>query len=410
MLVRGDLDELVHQHGRAVVDIAGFGEVEDHHLMILDVVADHPHQLVGGGDREAAAQRHQPDSRRERVGADAGLFGQERHVEQRHGDDAVEFQALQLACVRHPGRDQPDRHRRDQVDEHREPERQQHHEQVFAAHAVHAGDHPPVDDVPSHLHQDARQHGMRNRLHEAAQAQQQRQHHHRAQRARDLRRAAGADVDHRSHGGPRTGNAAEQPGNNIAEALADQLAVGVVTGAGHRVRHQRGKQAVHGPEQRENEGRLDCAHQKANRGQREMQLRQPGGYRPDHRHVTQRQHAEQRADDQGYQRSGHEPGPLARPQHADEEGGQGDGEGVDVGVGQGGRQCANRTERPAQRRRRAQKRQDLDQHHDDADARHEPGHHHVRRISHEAPDPHHAQEHLQQAAHHHHDERLGQVG
>jgi hypothetical protein len=57
------------------------------------------------------------------------------------------------------------------------------------------------------------------------------------------RAAAGADVDHRAHGGAGAGDGAEQAGHGVADALPHQLAVRVVAGAGHVVRHQRGEQA-----------------------------------------------------------------------------------------------------------------------------------------------------------------------
>ena len=251
---------------------------------------------------------------------------------------------------------------------------------------------------------------MRDRLHETTEAEQQGQHHQRAQRTRHLRPAPGTDVDDRTHRGPGTGNAADQSRHHVADALPDQLAVGVVARSRQRVGHQRGKQAVHGAEQRENQGRLDGTHQESGGRQRELQLRQPDRHRPDHRHVSQRQDTEQRAGDQRHQRPRHEPGPALRPQHAHDEGRKGDGKGVDVDVLQRIRQGAERSERSAERGRRAQERQRLDQHDDDADAGHEAGHHHVRRISHEAAEPQHPQQHLQQPAHHHHGQGFGQVG
>ena len=195
---------------------------------------------------------------------------------------------------------------------------------------------------------------MRNRLDVASETQQQRQHEHRAQRTRHLRLSASADVDHRSHGGPGAGNAADQPGNHVANPLADQLAVGVVPRAGQRVRDQGGKQTVHRAEQRENEGRLDSTHQERSRGQAEMKLRETARQRPDHRHTAQRQHPEQRADDQRNQRPRHEPGPPARPEHSHDQGGGGDGKGIEVDVAERIRQRPHRAHRSAQRRGRAQ--------------------------------------------------------
>ena len=63
------------------------------------------------------------------------------------------------------------------------------------------------------------------------------------------------------------------------------------------------------------------------------------------------------------------------------------------------RQGPNDPNRPARGAGRAQKRQSLQEHDDNADAGHEPGNHRIRREGDEAADAHHAQQDLYEAGH-----------
>ncbi len=161
----GDIHELLYDHGGAVVEVGGFREVEDDDLVILDVRADHPDQLIGGGHGETPPEHHQTDPRRVQVRLDSVfLFGEKGLVQHRHGDHAVEFQAFQLPRVGHARGNQPYRHGGYQIDEHRKAQRDQHDQKMFALDAVDAGEQTPVNDVPADLHQDAGENSVRNRL------------------------------------------------------------------------------------------------------------------------------------------------------------------------------------------------------------------------------------------------------
>ena len=205
LLARGREQPSDH-HGGAVVDVGGAGEVEDHHVVVLDVAADHTVQLLGRGDREAPVESHQAGPGRVPVDRARFLLAREEDmVQQRHRHHAVEFQPFQLPRVHHPGRDQPDGHRGDEVDEHRQPQCKRNDEQMFPPDAVDVGEERPVDDVPADLHENPGQDRVGDRLDVSAQSQQQAQHQQRAQGPRHLGGASGADVGHRAHGGARAG-------------------------------------------------------------------------------------------------------------------------------------------------------------------------------------------------------------
>ena len=59
---------------------------------------------------------------------------------------------------------------------------------------------------------------------------------------------ASADVGRRAGDGGGGGNAAEERRHDIAEPLANQLAIGLVFGAGHAVQHHSAQQGLNRPE------------------------------------------------------------------------------------------------------------------------------------------------------------------
>ena len=204
-------------------------------------------------------------------------------VQQRHRDHAVQLQALELPCGDHPRHDQTNHHRGDQIEEHREAESDRHHQQVLPPHAVDAGEEPPVDDIPTHLHQDSGQDRMGYRLDVAAETQNQAQQDRGAQRPRDRGPAPGARVNHRTQGGPGAGQTTDNARDYVADPLAHQFPVGIVTGAGHRIGDQRGEEAVDRAEERQGHGRLQGAHQKVERENRPRQVGKAGRHIADDR-------------------------------------------------------------------------------------------------------------------------------
>src|SRR5690606_31834282 len=104
---------------------------------------------------------------------------------------------------------------------------------------------------------------------------------------------AGPDVDHGTHGGTGTSDAAEEAGDGVANALANQFLVGVVACAGHVVRHQGCQQAVDGTEQGEYESRLHDHGDGVTGKLRHVDAWQAGG------DVTKNRHAADEDTDQG---------------------------------------------------------------------------------------------------------------
>ena len=184
---------------------------------------------------------------------------EERPIQHGDGDDAVELQLFQLFRVGHSRCDQSDGDCGDQVHEHGEAQRHQHDHEVIAADSADAGKKIPVDDVPTDLHEDAGQDGVRNRLHVSAETQHQRQQEDRPQCAGCPRGSAGAYVGHGPQGGPGSGHAPEYSRDHVADALTHQFPVRIVPRTGQRVGHQRSEEAVDRAQQGENEGRLQRA-------------------------------------------------------------------------------------------------------------------------------------------------------
>ena len=340
--------------------------------MILDIRADHRNQTVRRCDGETPLEAHHPDSRRKWVRrSHVFLPCKERPVQERHGYHAVEFQVFQLPRMGHSRSDEPDGHRGDQVDEDSESKRRQHDHQVFAAQAVQAGQQAPVDDVHADLDQDAREHGIGNRLDIGSESKHQRQQEQRKADARHAGTTARSDVGHRQHRRPGAGQPSEQTRNHVADALPHQLAIRFVLRPGHRVGNQGDEQAVHGTEQGEDERRLQRARQEAGGRQRELQLRHPGRYLPNDGRIAQPQHAQQGAGDQRHQWRGQEIRQAAGPEKTNRQRHGRDREGAGIDVAERLRQCAKRRYRTPGSHRHPQKRHDLDQYDDDADAGHE---------------------------------------
>ena len=97
-------------------------------------------------------------------------------------------------------------------------------------------------------------------------------HHTRKRRA-----ASGLHVGDGAHRGASTGQTAQQRCTHVSKALANQLAIGVVLGAGDVVGHQRGEQRVDRAEHRQGE-RITAQHAQITQCQlRPTQLREPLG-------------------------------------------------------------------------------------------------------------------------------------
>ena len=97
-------------------------------------------------------------------------------------------------------------------------------------------------------------------------------HHTRKRRA-----ASGLHVGDGAHRGASTGQAPQQRSTHVSEALANQLAIGVVLGAGDVVGHQRGEQRVDRAEHRQGE-RITAQHAQITQRQlRPTQLREALG-------------------------------------------------------------------------------------------------------------------------------------
>ena len=405
IFARGDVHELFDDHGRAVVDVRGPGEIEDDDVMVLDVFADHPYQFLGRGHGETAPERDQADPGRELVYAGTFFFlRKELTVQQRNGHHAVQFEVLQFPGVGHAGDDQSDRHRGDQVDEHGQSQGDQQNEEMFPSQTVDPRQHPPVDDVPTHLHEYARQHGMGDRFDDPAQAQEQPQQNDRADHAGQAGRSACPDIGYRAHGGAGAGESAHQSGHHVADALPHQFLVRPVARTRQRIGDKGGEQAVHGTEQGEDERGFDGAKQEVGRGRHEDDLGQAGGYDPDDRYFGEPEHAQQRAGDQGDEGAGHDFRQSPWPEYADGQGDEGDRESAVVDVPDGFRQYANGADDATRRGRRADEGQGLNQHDDQADPGHEPRDHHVGSVGDVTADPQHAEQNLKESAQHDHDQ------
>ena len=117
-----------------------------------------------------------------------------------------------------------------------------------------------IDDVQAHFDQDSGQCRVGYIGCDGPHTQNNRGQHHRMDHAGNFGVPARADIHHRAHGGAGTGDATEQARHCIADTLANQLLIGVVSGPGHVIRHQRGEQTVDGPQHSQNKGRFQHQH------------------------------------------------------------------------------------------------------------------------------------------------------
>ena len=271
------------------------------------------------------------------------------------------------------------------------------------------GEEAPVDDVPADLDQNARESGERNRLDVGPETQQERQQEQREYRARRPGPPAGAYVGHRIHGSPGAGQSADEARERVADALAYEFPVRVVARAGERVGHQAGEQTHHRADERENERGLHGARQKSRRGQPQLQPRQAGRHLPDDGRVAQPQDAHERADDEPHEGSRQNfPEPLG-PEDRNAEGDNANAEGARVDVAQRLWQRRNHAHRAAGHGGRTEKGQDLNRHHEHADAGHETRDDHVGRVGHEAAQLQYAQKRLEESAQHDHRQGFGEI-
>ena len=100
----------------------------------------------------------------------------------------------------------------------------------------------------------------------------------------------------------------------------------------------------------------------------------------------------------------------ARPEKPDGERDRADGEGAGIEAAHRRRKRPGGAHRPAGLPRSAEQRQRLHQHDDDADAGHEAGNDHMRRVGHEAADPRHAEKHLQKTGQNDDRQGFGEAG
>ena len=164
------------------------------------------------------------------------------------------LQSAHLVDGEDVGDEHTDTNRHDQIHKHRQSDHQIHDHRAADRDAVGAPDEAPVDDVDTHLEGDAGQHGLGNLGRQPAAGQDD---HHQDQRPADAREGAAAprlDVHHRAHRGAGTGDATEQAGHEVAEALTDQFLVGVVLRSGDAVGDHSRQQSVDATEHAQDGG------------------------------------------------------------------------------------------------------------------------------------------------------------
>ena len=223
----GDLGE-VEDHGAAIPDgvvlaADGLSNTEDHCSVELE-----EQDLTAGGIEQLT------------------FFVADLEVAVTGADrlNALALQGAHLVDREDVGDEDADAHGGDQVHQNGEGNHQIHNQRTADRDAVGALDEAPVDDVDTDLQGDAREDGLRDLGGHAGEGED---HHHQDQGAADAREGAAAaalDVDHGAHGGAGAGQATEEAGGEVAEALANQFFVGVVLGAGDAVGHHRGQQGI----------------------------------------------------------------------------------------------------------------------------------------------------------------------
>ena len=165
-----------------------------------------------------------------------------------------------------------------QIEDHRQQEGQHQHQQVAAGRAPAEPDEgAPLAHVVGDAEQDGGNAGHGNQRGVGHQHHQHQHKHQRVYHAGHRRAAAGLDVGGGAGDGAGGGDAAEQGGADVADALCDQLRVGVVVGGHHAVRHHAGQQALDSRQDRNGERAGDHALHGGKRKVRQREAGQPVG-------------------------------------------------------------------------------------------------------------------------------------
>jgi hypothetical protein len=191
---------------------------------------------------------------------------------------------LHLDALRHAphevqgGQDHADVDRHHEVGEHREGEggEQDRHVRPRRA-AQHVDEVLGLAHVPGHQEEDRREGGDRHVHEQRRRGEQDQEQREAVHQARQGARAAGPYIGGGAGDGAGGGDAAEQRREQVGEALADQLLVGVVLGAGHAVCHHRREQGLDGAEHGDGEGRADELEDARQSEGRELEGREPPG-------------------------------------------------------------------------------------------------------------------------------------
>ena len=118
-----------------------------------------------------------------------------------------------------------------------------------------------IDDAPADGDKDAGEDGKWHVFDQASEAEHDGEKQKRMGHAGELGAPTAFDVDDGAHGGAGTGKAAEETCNSVADALTDELAVGVVLCLCNIVCHDGGEESIDGAETREGETRDDGGHE-----------------------------------------------------------------------------------------------------------------------------------------------------
>jgi len=144
---------------------------------------------------------------------------------------------LAHALDEQPGRQQqPDAYRQHHVEQHGEDQAGQQHQHVAArGDAQHVHHVRCFAHVPGHYHQQRRQCCHWQIAEQRRQPENRDQHHAGVDHRGQWRKRAGPDIGRAAGDGGGRGDATEQWRDQIAQPLADQLAVGLVAAAGHAI-------------------------------------------------------------------------------------------------------------------------------------------------------------------------------
>ena len=127
---------------------------------------------------------------------------------------------------------------------------QHHHDVVLRRVAQQIDDFMRLTHVPCHHQQQGGHRRQRQPGEQWGEDQQRQDHQQGVDHGGNRRCGAGADVRRRA--GNRRGGSdpAEERRDNVAQPLANQLAIGFVLGAGHAIKHHRAQQRFNGAEHR----------------------------------------------------------------------------------------------------------------------------------------------------------------